>query len=640
MDEKRGYSNQSPVPFQWIRQSLIDKYFFVLREYCNSTGLNFPIQLLFLSNPFYFFILKRVGKGREKKDEIFCAVPLHYIDPETQALQTINKITEDTYHILFTFYGLPCNNDELITSLFYALRELLTNYLYQRSEAFFNQIKRLSPFTAIAVAELIEIQQGNVYLRDKFHKFSSYNFYPALCLPKEEYPQDVPLALLNRYLKARIKEWKPNYSEDDLRSKKAPSKYILYRHESSNSFVKLLRETDVEGLHYATVSLPPAPDYPEKTIKAKGVPPILSDSVKEILYFLTGGKTELLDRLAVLFADAASANLPPKKKKAAIISSRINEWYIPALIYALLDGVEIKQSIAKKYIIDKNIKPLKSANRYCSQSGLQRLFYGQGNGYGAEVLNDTPISDTSLPVFKKLIHGEKLSFKVPNFPKQHLYSDTFFIFISNDPKKAKKLRDQIHCELIDLTNDELAQFEFFKLSATDIAWLQKVFLPHGLIADEQKEMPRKVACYSDTVEEFIKTQCKKGRNEKCTRKELYDSYVAYYQWKHTDNKPKLTIGRFVKAVNDLIKNDPQISYQKLRSTQSRYFIGISCQTDFSTFPKPKLPNKDSFLEYLEQINKTYSHLLDQKPTASESKSGLIVEYRRTSDSEVKQEKSP
>lgn len=582
-----------------VFNNIISRYWSALSVYCSSVNLQYYPQVDFLASPLSFFYIKKYKIGKQDEYRVFSSFSIYYPDQSSGKKKYINQITCDTYKYLFLAYGLPVAADSVMFELFNALKDLLIIFQKDRIITLLNQMAQHSPSDTQAVLNLISVLNGNIYVQDIGKLGRIFEHVPILSFPSYKLPSSIPKTLLKKYLKEYTKYVKLTNGDEHIANDFACSK-ILYNYE--NATIYQVESGTTENLPYQIqLSQTPLP-YPQKLIQFNGHPSSVPVDTVEFLSCLAGDSKDVTDRLAAILAKAASAEYGYHAKRVAIICTRINATNFLMFLYGIFNDIYIENFYNGNREIENEpiSKLLPSINSYCTCSGLEFLYKMQGLGKGVLVVNDKLISDRALPTAKKLLFGEKVPVKTKDFPVQNLVSNLFFFVLSEDPKQSKKLSKQLNCDFLDLTN-----FERFwpnvSLPEDVVKWFRTAFLLHGLRILDNPPTKAKIFRSSDYLETFIKNYCHHGSGEMCSREELYNAYKQFYRSYVCNSEPKLTIGRFTKAVNSLIKSDDKVMYKKIRSTQRRYYIGLSCS---EIFPKQPSECPQIFREYIEEIHES------------------------------------
>lgn len=504
------------------------------------------------------------------------------------------KVSKRTFPSMLRYCNIPDGPPDLRDALFDAMLKLVQDFPYSERDTLMQELWRTNQSFAEALLHVAVSSEHNLFLPAFLLLRASHFQYAPMLSVHFSIPPSVSKAVAKRYL--------------SIVSRGPTEREYLPQWEVPLSPKSVLFYSDLSGLEvqslsyhsgFVTANLP-APVFPVKMLPYLNVPDQVPPGAADWLFHLTGGDTELVNRLAELLARAASP--VSSGKNMTVICTRENPDVLKALLSEALSPLVLTSGPRPS---SRAGSSLPSLNQFCRISGLTQLYFAQGAGQGVAFVRDIEVSDTARPVLNKLLAGKPVALSPPGFPKQYLYCKTHFICISQDPQRARSLSRSLRVNLIDLSAYEIPLRSPPELSAKDAAWLRSVFLPHGLTELKTAAKPEKAPAPSDWVYEFLSIFCSVDPGSMCHREDLYTAYAAYYRHTHPGLEPPLTQGRFVKAVKPYLEKGAfrHVSYRKIRSEQKMYFVGLACPAELpAPAPAPDKTHTDAFTAHLEAVH--------------------------------------
>lgn len=318
-----------------------------------------------------------------------------------------------------------------------------------------------------------------------------------------------------------------------------PTSYYLPYFETPQKIISLNYNTQLQefGISFVTTS-----SIDEKLLWIRNYPlpcptPI-SEKLTNALYHLTNGNFQLLNKLAILFANIICPEVLSKCLFVISGSPEIKD----VLTFLLLE--QITDTSAKEY----SLKSLTSPKTICE---LASLVFTKVN---AIILSDcAPVhTDEKIAVIKKIIRGTSISTKDEMFGKITLKNTSPIICFPKTHKELVSLTNTYPTIVLDFSKTEICK-ELTYLE--NQSWLQLTFPLYGLklIADSKNGNPlprtRQIAPkinHDWIINEFLAYCCTTPTNQYVYADELYEAYILFFS-SHFGSSPLKRV-QFVKRL--------------------------------------------------------------------------------------------
>lgn len=351
----------------------------------------------------------------------------------------------------------------------------------------------------------------------------------------------------------------------------APTSYYLPYFETPQKIISLNYNTQLQefGISFVTI-----PSIDEKLLWSRNYhlpcPTPISEKLTNVLYHLTNGNFQLLNKLAILFANVICPEVLSKCLFVISGPPKIKE----VLTFLLLE--QITDTSAKEY----SLKSLTSPKIICE---LASLVFSKSN---AIILSDcTPVhTDEKVAVIKKLIKGTSISTKDKMFGKITLKNTSPIICFPRTHEELVSLTNTYPTMVLDFSKTEVCK-ELTYLE--NQSWLQLTFPLYGLklIADSKngKPLPRTKQIapkinHDWIISKFLAYCCTTPSNQHVYADELYEAYILFFS-SHFGSSPLKRL-QFVKRLKTSGKYEYKRPHTSTNLPNKYAFTNLALKEDY------------------------------------------------------------
>lgn len=351
----------------------------------------------------------------------------------------------------------------------------------------------------------------------------------------------------------------------------APTSYYLPYFETSQKIISFNYNIQLQefGISFVTIS-----SIDKKLLWSRNYPlpdptPI-SEKLADALYHLTAGNFQLLNKLAILFANVIC---PEVLSKCLFVISGPPEIK-DVLTFLLLE--QITDTSSKEY----SLKSLTSPKTICE---LASSVFTKAN---AIILSDcAPIhTDEKIAVIKKIIRGTSISTKDKMFGKIAFKNTSPIICFPKTHKELVSLTNTYPTIVLDFSKTEICK-ELTYLE--NQPWLQLTFPLYGLklIADSKNGNPlprtRQIAPkinHDWIINEFLAYCCTTPTNQYVYADELYEAYILFFS-SHFGSSPLKRV-QFVKRLKTNVKYEYKRPHTSSNLPNKYAFTNLALKEDY------------------------------------------------------------
>lgn len=350
----------------------------------------------------------------------------------------------------------------------------------------------------------------------------------------------------------------------------APTSYYLPYFQTSKNIISLNYNTQLQEFGISSVAIH---NIDEKLLWSRNYdlpcPTQISEKLANALYHLTNGNFQLLNKLAILFANIICPEVLSKCLFVISGPPEIKDVFTFLLLEQITDTSE-----------EYSLKSLTSPKTICE---LAPLVFSKSN---AIILSDcTPIhTDEEVAVIKKIINGTSISTKDKMFRKITLKNTSPVICFPKTHEELISLTNTYPTMVLDFSKTEVCK-ELTYLE--NQSWLQLTFPLYGLklIADSKNgnPLPRTkqiapIINHDWIINYFLTYCCITPTNQYVYADELYEAYILFFS-SHFGSSPLKRL-QFVKRLKTSGKYEYKRPHTSSNLPNKYAFTNLALKEDY------------------------------------------------------------